>query len=356
MDVRLLTYEQTQALLAPADCVAAIEAVYAEEAKRLTVNRPRSHVYMKHDAEASYYYMTMVDGGVKRMGCYAIRVGSGVRRYVRIAGKLRNEYVASVPAADGTPRWLELILLFDTQSGALRAVMPGGYIQKMRVGCTTALATRHMARKGSRTLGLIGSGGQAGAQLLAHREVLALERVRVYSTTAAHRERFCADMSSQLGLPVEPVASAEAAVRGADVVVCATSSVEPVLSGEWLAPGTHWAFISQNEVGRDAFERSDRIVVHSHTMPRNAWVEADGPPIEGGGRPPIEIEKYPELADLVGGRAVGRGGDAEITCFANTQGLGIQFVALTALAYERAAAANVGRLQNWDALLQGVHP
>jgi len=298
----------------------------------------------------------MVDGGVKRMSCYAIRVSSGVRRYARVEGRMRNEYVASVPHAGGAPAWLELVLLFDTQSGALLAVMPGGYIQRMRVGCTNALAARHMARADSRTLGMIGSGWQAGGLLLAHHEVLTLERVKVYSVTPAHRERFCAEMSSRLGLAVEPVSSAEAAVRGSDVVVCATSSVAPVISGDWLEPGTHWSFISQNEAGRDAFERSDRIVVHSHTMPRNAWVPADGPTLEGEGKLPIEVASYPELADVVGGGAPGRGGAAEITCFANTQGLGIQFVALAALAYERATAANVGRVDNWDALLQRVHP
>lgn len=360
MDVRALSYEETESLLPVADCVSAIQRVYVEEGKGSTVNRPRSHSFLKHssgvDGSQDWYCFKTMEGGVKDTGYVALRVSSGPLRVRSTDDGMRHEFVATVTAASGEKRFLELILLFRVYDGTLLAIMPGGYIQKMRVGSTTALASKHMARPHSEVLGLIGSGGQAAAQLLAHKEYFPLKHVKVYSTTPSHRERFADVMGDTLGVPVEAVTTAEEAVRESDIVVSATGSHAPTFRGEWLAEGTHWGFITQTEGGADAFARSDRIVVHSHVTARNvvAPVDANELPlrVEQFG---ISVEDYPTLADLVAGRVRGREKEDEITCFVTTQGLGTQFVALASLAYERALERDVGTVQNWDHLLQDVN-
>ena len=98
-----------------------------------------------------------------------------------------------------------------------------------------------------------------------------------------------------------------------------------------------------------------RIAVHSHTVARNAWARGEGSPPPGDEEFVIDVQQYPELCDLMACHALGREREHEITSFVTTQGLGIQFVALASLAHERATKRNIGRLENWDHLLQNVH-
>lgn len=363
MDVRVLSYEETVELLSPADCVKAIREAFEEEAKGWTVNRPRSHSIIMHDREGEEdricYALKTMDGIIKARGYAALRIASMLMlRNHRVGGRLRDEYYASIPSPSGKKGWLEVVMLFETEAGELRAMMPGGYIQVMRVGSTTAVGNSYMARKNSKVFGIIGAGWQATSQLLAHNEIFPIERVKVYSVTPTSRERFAREMSIRLGLPVEPVASAEEAVRGSDVLLCATNSHDPnspVFKGEWLEPGMHWSIITR-EAGNDAFERSDRVAVLSHAVARNAWASADRIHQRVDERQPIDVEQFPTLGDMVAGRAKGRENDHEITGFITTQGLGMQFVALASVAYERAVERNIGRVENWDHLLQYVHP
>lgn len=366
MDVRILTYEDTVSLLSPGDCVRAIQAAYAEEAKGLTVNRWRSHSKLKLDGAreddwVSYELKTM-DGIIKAKHYAALRIASMQMRHYRVAGRRRGEYIPSIPTPKGDKRWLEMVMLFDTNTGELRAMMPGGHIQAMRVGSSTAVGNSYMARRNSEVFGLIGSGWQAKSQLLAHRELFPMARVKVYSINPEHRERFAREMSACLGLPVEPVAAAEEAVRGSDVLLCATNSHNPdtpVFKGGWLEPGMHWSIITR-EAGTDAFERSDRIAVLSYLVARNAWAPAENYSVLdlklASEEQPVDIEQYPTLADLIAGRARGREHENEITGFVTTPGMGIQFVALASLAHERAEERGMGRVENWDHMLQDVHP
>ena len=90
-------------------------------------------------------------------------------------------------------------------------------------------------------------------------------------------------------------------------------------------------------------------------MARNAWARGEVSPPPGDEEFVIDVQQYPELCDLMACRALGREREHEITYFVTTQGLGIQFVALASLAHERATKRNIGRLENWDHLLQKVH-
>jgi ornithine cyclodeaminase/alanine dehydrogenase-like protein (mu-crystallin family) len=136
-------------------------------------------------------------------------------------------------AERGLPTHNATILLYETATGQPIAAMDGRLITEMRTAAVSAAVTRYFASPESRVLALLGSGVQARAHLHALAVVRAFSEIRVWSRTEAHARRFAEEHG------VAFVATAEAAVRGADVVVTATAAREPVLAGAWLGPGTH---------------------------------------------------------------------------------------------------------------------
>jgi ornithine cyclodeaminase/alanine dehydrogenase-like protein (mu-crystallin family) len=124
----------------------------------------------------------------------ALRVTSDVLRGQYVDGKLRREKVAAAPGG----RFLGLVLQFNVSTGEPVAIMPDGIIQRLRVGASSALAAARLARDDAASLGLIGSGNQAEAQLKGLASVRRLTQVRVYSPAPPHREEFAARMCREL--------------------------------------------------------------------------------------------------------------------------------------------------------------
>jgi thiomorpholine-carboxylate dehydrogenase len=135
-------------------------------------------------------------------------------------------------AAAGLPTHLATIVLFEPQTGRPLACLDGRLITEMRTAAVSAAVTRHLAPADAKVLALIGSGVQARAHLEALRHVCQFEEVRVWSPTPQHAQRFAAATGARL-------MELEAAVRGADVIVTATSSREALLRGRWLKDGAH---------------------------------------------------------------------------------------------------------------------
>ncbi len=141
--------------------------------------------------------------------------------------------------ARGLPSHLATILLLDPDTGALIALMDGRYITEARTAAVSAVSARHLARPEASTLAILGAGVQARSHLEAIAAVRPIRHARIWSPTAASRERFVAEMSGHVPAALTAASSAEAAVRGADIVVLVTSSPTPVLDHAWVAPGTH---------------------------------------------------------------------------------------------------------------------
>ena len=135
-------------------------------------------------------------------------------------------------AGSGVPTHHAMILLFGTRTGEPLAVLDGRLITEMRTAAVSAAATKYLAHPDSRVLALLGSGVQAEAHLHALQRVRNFEEVRVWSRTAEHARRF----AERHGIVAM---AAEDAVRGADVVVTATSAIQPILKGAWLKGGAH---------------------------------------------------------------------------------------------------------------------
>jgi thiomorpholine-carboxylate dehydrogenase len=143
--------------------------------------------------------------------------------------------VSFYPVNEGgpLPTHMAIVILFDPATGEPLAVMDGRLITEMRTAAVSAAVTDALAAPESRVLALLGSGVQANAHLEALRQIRRFDDVRVWSRTPEHARRFAAEHGATSALDVE------SAVRGADVVVTATSAQEPLLRGAWLKPGAH---------------------------------------------------------------------------------------------------------------------
>jgi ornithine cyclodeaminase/alanine dehydrogenase-like protein (mu-crystallin family) len=135
-------------------------------------------------------------------------------------------------AGSDLPTHMAMILLFRPDTGQPLAFMDGRLITEMRTAAVSAAVTKHLAPPDGRILALLGSGVQAHAHLQALRHVCRFDEVRVWSRTPQHAERFAARHGAR-------AMDLEAAVRGADVIVTATNSLEPFLKGAWLKEGAH---------------------------------------------------------------------------------------------------------------------
>src|SRR5262245_10847152 len=141
------------------------------------------------------------------------------------------------------------VCLFDGKTGAMLAWMQADYLGQVRTGAASGVATRHLARPDAATVGIFGAGKQAPTQLQAVCAVRKIRRAAVYSPTAAKCEAFAREMSAACNVEVAAVDRPELAARGQDVVCTATTSREPVLSGDWLDDGAHLNVVGSNFLG-----------------------------------------------------------------------------------------------------------
>ena len=232
----------------------------------------------------------------------------------------------------------------DDETGALLALIEADHLGRIRTGAASGVATRYLARSESSRVGVIGTGRQARTQLQAVDEARKIDSARVYSRDPARREAFARDMTAQLGFPVEAAASAEEAVRFGDIVITATNSVDPVLNGDWLRPGTHVNAIGANMINRRelddrALARSAVIVVDTVEQAR----EEAGDLVQGLSAIPGGWSAVVELHEIIAGTKVGRRSDSDITIF-KSSGIALWDVAAAGYVYRRALELGKGRV------------
>ena len=131
------------------------------------------------------------------------------------------------------------VLYFEGEHGSLKAVLDASAVTAIRTAAVSGLATRLLARPDASDLAILGAGVQALTHLEAMLAVRPVKRVRVWNRTLEHAQDFAARQTTRLGVPIEATPTAEAAVRGAELICTVTGSREPVLKGSWLSPGAH---------------------------------------------------------------------------------------------------------------------
>ena len=304
----ILTNEDVQKALSIEQCLDVMEESYREQAASRAVNRPTCHSYLPHSLPNSTYSFKSVDGGIGKYGVLALRVTSDVVQEQEVHGT--RSVWRKLPLA-GKGLFVGLVQLFSAETGELLAIMPDGLIQQTRVGVTSALGMKVMARKNSEVLGLIGSGGQARAHYRYMTAVMPIKKVKVFSPNAEHHKAFVEEMAAETGVPGEAVASAAEATKECDVICSATNSSRPVVQIDWLTPGMHYNSIREFETDLDVLDKCDVIAIHTnfggiqHYQPPG--IEDDMPGVRR--EKPRDWSKYPEICEMIAGKIPGRTND-----------------------------------------------
>ena len=211
-----------------------------------------------------------------------------------------------------------VIVLFKPETGEPLAMMDGRLITEMRTAAASAVATQQLARANASTLAILGSGVQAGSHLAAIRHVRSIKEVRVWSPRNAK------EFAARHG--VQAAATAQDAVRGADVVVVATSAQTPVLEGRWLSPGAH-----VNAVGatRPTWREMDDDLMGRARV----FVDSKEAATKEAGDVIAARQEVAEIGSVIAGKADGRSNDTEITVFKSV-GVAVEDVVSAKLVYD----------------------
>ena len=294
-------------LLTPADAVEAVAGCFARLAQGVVENRPRFRIGL--------------DGGrLHVMGAADLELRrAGVKTYAGFAEGTRF-----------------VVVLFAADAPELLAVIDADRLGQLRTGAASAVAARHLAKPGARTLGLIGTGWQAESQLSCLRAALPeIDRVVAYSRDAERLADFCRRFDCELG-----EYNRDAAEQ--DVVVTITTARDPVLRGEWLEPGALVCAAGANriearELDNAVLERATFVCCDSLEQAR---IEAGDlvEPVERGVLDWLEVH---ELAEVVGGETTGRQHEDDIVVF-KSLGIAAEDVAVAAHVYDRARERGLG--------------
>ena len=230
----------------------------------------------------------------------------------------------------------ETVILYSVETGEPLILFQDCAINELRTGAAGGVGAKHLAPPGARRVAVIGSEKHAFTQLQAVCAVRAIDSVRVFSPTPAHRVQFADRVRAKLGLDVTAEESAEAALETADIVITATNAQRPVFEGRSLRPGMHVTSIAngdktrvREEIDRDTIRRAARVCVTS-----KATVQANESDLFRAVRDGVlDWDGVSELGDVVLGKAPGRTGPEEVTLF-KLQGLGIMDLAVGLRAYE----------------------
>ncbi|HEX3790063.1 MAG TPA: ornithine cyclodeaminase family protein [Pseudonocardiaceae bacterium] len=359
--MRVLSNADVEQVLTAEECLSALETAYTELSAGQGHNRPRNHTYFPVEDPrwpGFRYRFKSQEGGNVSSGVWALRVTSDIAGVETLANGVQRRRLK--PAAPGG-RYVGLVTLYSLTTLEPLAILHDSFIQKMRVGATSALGIRELANPDVTVAGMFGSGWQAQA----HLETLLMVRpsvqeVRVYSPTPANREAFAREWSERTGRRIVAVDTPTDAVTGCRIVTCATAAMEPCFDGAWLEPGTHVTAITspdgtatRRELDDTTFDRADRITVLSREQVHHDKQYDILGPVERGR---LDWEDIRELGELLLGKAPGRSKPEDITVFANNTGMGVQFAAVCARALALAEEKDLGHVVPTDWFLEETSP
>jgi ornithine cyclodeaminase/alanine dehydrogenase-like protein (mu-crystallin family) len=232
------------------------------------------------------------------------------------------------------------VLLFDGETGEPLALVNASAVTAIRTAAVSAVATRALARSDARELAVLGSGVQARAHLKAVAKVRSFERARVWSRTPDHVQAFASE--AEAPFPVEAVGSAEDAVRGADVVVTATSAKEPIVEREWLSAGAHVNAVGSSIPTTRELDAATVSAAALFADSRESLVNESGDylfAVEETGIGPDHVRA--ELGEVLTGSGEGRRSAEELTVF-KSLGLAVEDLAAAEHVYARAVSERAG--------------
>lgn len=245
----------------------------------------------------------------------------------------------------GLPLIHALVVVIDAATGKPLAAMEGGYLTALRTGAASGVSTDLLARHDARVAAIFGAGTQGRTQLLAVAAVRKLERVYVFDAFRDQVEKFVKEMRGQPGVPndLRAASSSTEAVREADIICTATTSKQPVFSGNDIKPGVHISGIGaytpeMQEIDETTLKRANKIVIDHH---EGALAEAGDLIIALKDGAIKESDIYAEIGEIAAGKKPGRERDDEITFFKSV-GNAVQDASVARAIYDAALEQNLG--------------
>ena len=248
-------------------------------------------------------------------------------------GVLEAKLVSVFPGnhAAGLPSHQATIAVFDDENGTPLALMDGTEITAVRTGASSAISTRALARKNARVLAVLGAGVQGRSHVEAAVRVRDFEEIRVASRDLEHARALAGEVA---GVAVD---SFEEAVRGADVVCACTDAGEPVLSADWLSPGTHVTSVGASREGPEL----DSATVTAGLLVVESRVAFEPYPAGAHELQGLDPESAVELGEVLAQRREGRTSPEQITVY-KSMGHAVEDAAAAGLVYRRAREKGIG--------------
>jgi alanine dehydrogenase len=231
-----------------------------------------------------------------------------------------------------------VFLIYDPETGVPKAAIDGNYITVIRTGAVGAIAARALARKDSRVVAMIGAGVQGAIQLAGLREVLPIAEVRCYDKDAAAAETFARNAAAG-GLRASVSAKPAGAIEGADIVVTATPSFQPIIEAGWIRPGMHVNAFGADTRGKQ--EIDEKLMAHAKVVVDYLPQAREIGECQHAFRTGLIDKVHAELGEILNGSKPGRESADEITVFDAT-GIALQDLAVAARAYDAAVAGGKG--------------
>lgn len=233
-----------------------------------------------------------------------------------------------------------ILILSDREGGEILAIMDEDWCHSVRTGAAATVACRVLVRRGASILAMLGAGDTARATLPVMARAFRLREVRVASRRPESRQAYAKELGEQLGIRVRPVDTAEEALKGADMVISATTTTQPFVRERWLGEGVFVYSIGKHqEMEDDVYKKTDKVIVDSwehckrksdlERMLREGFLAED--------------DIYGELPELIAGRKPGRESERE-RILMRAIGLVNQDIAIADWVYRRALEEGIGTL------------
>jgi alanine dehydrogenase len=316
MPTLLLNKKDVQNLIAMEEVIPVVEKAF----KELTEGK---------GAMPSKVYLTVKDGDFRAMP--AALPGAAGMKWVNVhpGNPLK-----------GLPTVMAVLIYNDPATGYPLAIMDATESTAFRTAATSAIASKYLARKNSKTLGIVGAGRQASTHIMAHRLIFDFKEIRVFDISSE------AVASLIKGFPESPIKerSLEETVKS-DIVCTLTPAHQPVVKSRWIMPGTHINAVGADAQGKEELEPSilnDAMVVVDDLRQASHGGEINVPLSKGLFK---KQQIYATLGEIITGIKTGRTDNKIITVFDST-GLAIEDIAVARLLYEKARNKGTGLTVN----------
>jgi alanine dehydrogenase len=338
--VLVLTTKEASGLLSMSEAITLTEEAFRDFGRNQAQVLPRRRLTLpqENEGEQRWFWMNVIPGAVPCHGVAAIRVDAAQTEFTLQGESRRQVFRGDVSG---------FVLVWDLATRHLLGIVHDHAVSALRVGATSGVAAKYLAPEQAETLGIIGAGKQAAAQVDALCSVRpSIRHIKVYSPTPASRARFAADASARLSVNATAVETAQECVRDAQVVITATNSSEPVLFGRWLQPGCHVIgivsgskFDMRREHDDEVIRRSDVVIVN---LREQILLDEQPELISLLRNGEITLDSIGELGELCIGKIPGRTKASQITTHNNNTGMGIQFASICKRVIELGRARGLG--------------